>query len=145
MCSTVIQRSLTTAEPPADGALDPPVPGAQSCFLIRLWECENMAESRGKTNHGFCFFVFSLSEESVVLPTGRVLWWKQRMCSPLVFLLALFSRVLLLNVGLGFMLGRHPDSNQQQQLRREGSVSQACAFLSCCTTVSSPIKDLSFQ
>ena len=66
----------TVSERPADCAVDPPVPCAQSCFLIRMWEHENMDDSTSKTSEGFLFFfVFFRSEELVLLSSGRVLWW----------------------------------------------------------------------
>lgn len=50
--------------------MDPPVPCAQSCFLIRMWERENMDDSARKT-----IFLFFLSEESALLSSGWVLRW----------------------------------------------------------------------
>ncbi|KAI4813614.1 hypothetical protein KUCAC02_002848, partial [Chaenocephalus aceratus] len=43
----VKQQSHTTV--PTDPAVDPPVRCAQSCFLVRMWERENMDDFARKT------------------------------------------------------------------------------------------------
>lgn len=53
---------------PADHAVDPPVPCAQSCFLIRMWEHENMDDSTtSKTREVFFCFFFNRTKSSVCL------------------------------------------------------------------------------
>lgn len=105
----------TASEDPADCAVDPPVPCAQSCFLVRMWEHENENDSTSKTSEGFFLLLFMIGRVSlIILRMGFVLEFgrdeivksvdlpqisQNKRCAPFLCFCWLHFRVfLLLNV-----------------------------------------------